>query len=455
MSNADVIGRFLLSKINDYGVVAGILGNLMVESGLNPGAYNAGEGAIGIAQWEGGRRTALQQFARANGGSETDLNTQLEFLWHELTAMPDGTYSRITEAGSPEAAASAFDEFFERSSGAARSQRVNYASQFYANYHASKSFGTVGSSSQGGGAAPMSGGGGGGTQDSNRGTTESDYKGGIGVLAGAIGSIPELRDLLQQAEAGSWTVDKFVNEVENSHWYRTNAATIREGIALQTSDPATYKQKIGQSVTHVEQIARRLGVNLTPAELQSLGSAAYLQNLDDATIEAQVGQHYMSGGRSFVGGQSTVLTQQIKQLATEYGVPVTDSWVQRWVQRDLVTGNGVEGATADLMKQASSLYPGLASEIAGGATTQQIAQPYIASASQLLELPSTQFGLGGHQIQKALTWKDPTTKAPAAMPLWMFQDQLRQDPRWDKTDNARQSAYDLLQQVGSSWGFAS
>jgi len=58
---------FLRGKTSNKAMIAGIMGNMQIESSFNPAALNAGEGAIGYIQWELGRRTALQAFARARG----------------------------------------------------------------------------------------------------------------------------------------------------------------------------------------------------------------------------------------------------------------------------------------------------------------------------------------------------------------------------------------------------
>lgn len=65
---------------------AGIVGNLHVEApGLNPKTNQNGDGAgRGIAQWSVNQRWVdLQRWA--NGRDIYDINTQLDFLWHEMT----------------------------------------------------------------------------------------------------------------------------------------------------------------------------------------------------------------------------------------------------------------------------------------------------------------------------------------------------------------------------------
>lgn len=129
--NRDQIARYLTVKGLTRAQVAGVIGNLQIESGLSTTAYNKGENAIGLAQWEGGRRTRLQQYAAAHGGKETDLGIQLGFLWQELTGSEKSAGDRLRTASTPQQAAAIFDQYYERSSGAARAARQKSAAQFY------------------------------------------------------------------------------------------------------------------------------------------------------------------------------------------------------------------------------------------------------------------------------------------------------------------------------------
>lgn len=125
MSNLDTILAYLKGPLGlSSAQAAGVAGNLQVESGFNPSAYNAAEGAIGIAQWEGGRRTNLERYAASTGGSVTDLGTQLSFLGSELNGPESGALQRLRATSDPATAAAVFDQYYERSAGTSRSKRV-------------------------------------------------------------------------------------------------------------------------------------------------------------------------------------------------------------------------------------------------------------------------------------------------------------------------------------------
>lgn len=147
-SNQGAITDFLAGKGLSAAQIAGVEGNLWVESGFSPTDLNKAEGAIGIAQWEGPRRTALRSYAAQTGSTETSLSTQLAFMWKELTGSESSAYSKLKATSTPGDAAAVFDQFYERSSGEARATRIKKAKEFFGGSGTSTSSGS--SSSSGG-----------------------------------------------------------------------------------------------------------------------------------------------------------------------------------------------------------------------------------------------------------------------------------------------------------------
>lgn len=110
---------------------SGVLGNMMTESSLQTGAWNAGEGALGLCQWEKGRLGDLEQFARQQGKSVGDWRTQVDFMMHELQTKYTKAYSAIQHASSPAEAAAQFDRLYEISAGTSRGKRETNAQRVY------------------------------------------------------------------------------------------------------------------------------------------------------------------------------------------------------------------------------------------------------------------------------------------------------------------------------------
>lgn len=112
-------------------VASGVLGNMMTESSMKTNAYNKGEGAIGLCQWEGSRRTDLERFAARHDKPVTDWKVQVDFMMSELKGKESGSFDKLMQAKTPAQAAAIFDKYYERSAGTSRGQRMGNAEQVH------------------------------------------------------------------------------------------------------------------------------------------------------------------------------------------------------------------------------------------------------------------------------------------------------------------------------------
>jgi len=116
---------------------AGIVGNLMRESGLNPRVNEGGAvglprgvGGYGLAQWTGSRQTDLVRFAGGRGQAG-DMATQLRFLVSEMMGPEAASLTKLRTAQSPEQAAYLFDKHYERSGIKAMGERQGNARRVF------------------------------------------------------------------------------------------------------------------------------------------------------------------------------------------------------------------------------------------------------------------------------------------------------------------------------------
>lgn len=388
-NNANTIAQFFLSKGVSPAVVAGIVGNLMEESGTDPGSYNSHENALGIAQWEGGRLTNLQNFARQTGGDANSLNTQLNFLWHEMNSTESSAWQKVQGASSAAQAAALWDQYYERSAGTTRQARISYAEQF------ASTGGISGASQTAEGAS-----------HSTSSLTPTQVNGPVDFtqISDGLGSIlthiPELNQLLNDAKANNWTLDEFQNKVENSTWYRTHGETYRQLVALRYSDPTTFNQQYGQGMASAEaqvrQIASAYGFNISDAAVAAQAQAVVYGSKSLDSIK----RDYLNNAKSMYPG----LTQQL-----DSGQTVAD-----------IASPYVSTMAGLLELDPSTLSP----------STTLIKQA-------LQGLPDSTSG--------------KTT--PQVVPLWQFENMVRKDPRWQYTSNAKQDAATKLLQIGQTWGY--
>lgn len=117
-------------------MTAGIIGNLITESNLNPtiDAYD-NSGSYGIAQWLGGRKEGLYDFASNTGLNADDFTTQLKYIHHELQNGESGAMARMQNGGSsPEQQALLFSKYYERPEWAENPDRQNNARRIYSEF---------------------------------------------------------------------------------------------------------------------------------------------------------------------------------------------------------------------------------------------------------------------------------------------------------------------------------
>jgi TfoX/Sxy family transcriptional regulator of competence genes len=286
--------------------------------------------------------------------------------------------------------------------------------------------------------------------------------GGFGWSLAVINSNPELKALFAQATAtgpnGGWTTDHFVAKVRDTKWFKTHADTARQAIILQKADPATYNARVGSAAAQVTNMAGTVGARMTAAQVQQIGveSVMFGWNAD------QLRQHMeafvktvpdKAGNQQYTGGAATY-QYQYQQMAGQYGVTVSPTIMGQWVRNSVMGRGTAEDVRNHMVALASSRYPALADRIKAGETLQSIADPYMQSYAKILEVNPNSISLSDKLVQGALAATDPQGK-PAAKSVWQFEQDLRNDPRYMKTQQAQDASLGMAHQVLQDWGVAS
>lgn len=116
----DLIRQGLIKRGFPAHVADGILGNIDVESGFNPGINEiapvvpGSRGGFGLFQHTGPRRRALEAFAAENNRPLADIDTQLDFMAQELLTTERRAGEALAGAKTTEDAARIFSERFLR-----------------------------------------------------------------------------------------------------------------------------------------------------------------------------------------------------------------------------------------------------------------------------------------------------------------------------------------------------
>lgn len=280
----------------------------------------------------------------------------------------------------------------------------------------------------------------------------------FGWAMSVVNSDPELKHLFQQTVKHSWTQARFTAELRNTDWFRQHSDQWRQNNILRLSDPGTWKARLNQMRAHVKATYQSLNGSLPPQGLlDSVAKNALMYGWTDD----QVHQHLSSQTnyvaqlkRDQLGGQAGQLQDQVQAYANSMGVRISNTWLGNRINDAM---NGKTDQTViehSIRKMAQSQYRAFADEIGQGATVKDIAEPYMQMMAQTLELPEGSLDIHDAKIQHALTATDKDGK-PKPLEMWQFQDQLRNDPRWDKTDNARQQMMDTANSILGQMGLVS
>ena len=132
MNEQDVVS-FFTGKGYEPHQAAGIAGNLMQESTLNPTAKNPTSGAYGLPQWLGSRKKAFFDYTVKNKKDAADPLTQLEFMDLELNTTEKKAKDKLLATTTATDAAHTFSNAYERAGANEKknAKRASYAEKIF------------------------------------------------------------------------------------------------------------------------------------------------------------------------------------------------------------------------------------------------------------------------------------------------------------------------------------
>lgn len=289
-----------------------------------------------------------------------------------------------------------------------------------------------------------------------------------GIQAALIDSDPSLKKVFQDAMTNGWDVNRFKAEFLNTSWAKNHAATWQNAETARLSAPGDYANSYNRMREYIARVASQNGETLTPdqigPELKPNADGTYppitrtgglaewaLDQSWGKGIDAEaIAQHIAQTGKinlSLPGGQAANYMSQLKGLANDYGLNGLNTnggsnYFSDAAQSILLGKSTIDTWKQDIINQAKQNYKAYAPQLDAGISLRSLANPYINSISNLLEVPSDSIDLSassgyGKMVSDALRGTDPNNPNP--MTLNQFETQVKQDPRWGFTNNARDS----------------
>lgn len=277
----------------------------------------------------------------------------------------------------------------------------------------------------------------------------------VGLIKAFIMNDPELGNLYSEAVAGNYSQDQFIAALQGTQWWATHSDMVRKNLATKATDPATWNKTIADMRAEIEQMASKLGAPLTGSSLDNVTSTAAMFGYDQSQIQAMLSSYLKDIQGGFFGGYAGQVQLGIKEYAADMGIPLSDSFVNQSVD-DIVAGrNSLNAIRAQIATQAAAAFPAFADLINKGVTVGQIAMPYATTMSQILEQNPNTIDLFNPVLRQALQYKDPKTGTPAVKQVYEYETDLRKNPLWLKTNNARESMLGTATKVLGDMGLVS
>lgn len=284
----------------------------------------------------------------------------------------------------------------------------------------------------------------------------------FGLSYDLINSNKELKKIFNQAVKEGWGLSsqgqlRFQAALKNTKWWKSQSSQLRKYITLKYIDPATWKANREAAGASLKAMA--ISVGLTTGDLVKNGkwsdllndlvykklalgwTDARLKNYIGAKTDLHNGVMYGDAGEAF---------DKLHTIAYANGIDHSAEWY-RTRARNIVSGKStIEAEEAQLRVQAAAMFSGFADQIKAGQNALDLAAPYTKTVAQLLELPETDVDLSNTLVHKAMTGGKPNQPYS----LWQFENDVRSDPLWKKTNNARESAFTTARQVLKDFGLA-
>lgn len=276
-----------------------------------------------------------------------------------------------------------------------------------------------------------------------------------GFAAAFFNSDPELKKLIKDATSGQWSVSKFQAKFMATKWYRAREASVRQWADLAARDPKEAQNKINERKAEMADQFSQLGITISDSELTKMASNSLQYSWSDAQRNDIMASYvkYTPGGSS---GGIAALETQIKDLAYQNGVSVSDAQMQDWISGMVAQKYTQESLEDYIRDMAKSKYGGMTSWLDTGMTVRQVAAPYLQEYAKLLETDPNTVDLDDPLIAQALQGKiDPKTGQPQMMTVAEMQRAVKQDKRWLYTSNAKTSMTDMGIQILQDMGLYS
>lgn len=255
-----------------------------------------------------------------------------------------------------------------------------------------------------------------------------------------------------RANPTGWSLDAFKLDMNSQPWRQKYNSKAIEDMDLEARFPELYADQLDADVEALRDEAVQFGADIAEDELRELAKQKRRFGLTDAQMRNTLTDLATAKSGDFRGATGE-LQRTIREWSRRNGLTLTDNLVNDYVRR-IQRGDMTEADVLQDLRRTymAGAYPAWSDRIDAGYDIADIAAPYKERMARLLEIDDTSIDFNDPLLQKGLQGVGADGK-PSVVPLYEFERQVREDPRWQYTDNAYKTYTDVGTQLLQMFGF--
>ena len=268
--------------------------------------------------------------------------------------------------------------------------------------------------------------------------------------------IVRVRDYMKKNDNRTPTAYELDGIKQGIEWFEKYNSDQEEARMLQ-ADPRRkddFERSLKLKKDSIIALSRNYGVEFDDAFLTGLALDSRLNNLTEQEIQERFApileKTIVEGGD--LGGLAAEFEREVVQWSSRNGLQLSGNTVAKYVAAGVEGKSTIDDIKNDLRRTyLSGSYPAWSDRIMQGDDPADIAAPYKQRMARLLEVDEDQIDLNDALLQKAMQGVGADGK-PSVTPLYAFDREIRQDDRWQYTENAMDTyakvGTNLLQMFG-------
>ena len=265
---------------------------------------------------------------------------------------------------------------------------------------------------------------------------------------------PELNNIYvavrNQDGSFNTTVNAIIDMITASSWYLKNGPTVAANVASRYKfGESFYQQKVDEYKITISGLATAIGLDVTDptvsSYLTSLSETAFLNGWDEDYIENKIVSDDKIIGK-INGGAYATAVDELAEYGQLMGFTLSDTTRKDYQRRLIgdVTESGLRARTTpdqikkEIRDKQALLYPMFSDDFAVGRTLWDVTSSQRKVWANLLEKSEDDLDWDDPLWKdgKIFTMTDDKTGKIVARPAWDAEKLVKQDERWQYTENA-------------------